>query len=954
MVVRYRILCILGISLYSCMLFTSSIDISLLPTADEKFSLVDTSFKERFFLSKLIFTSDIPMAEKELRYLVSLKEQSWITPEDIKRACWHLKRKNKFDTVVITAVDGAQGKELTFALKSAWTFFKVKFKGWLVGKDRYEHYYLLEPGEPFDLAKHQHSLVKVEQELQKNGYLHAKVTDYITYDKDTKRVLVTLHLENTDRFIINDSAVSVKVHEAQCNEECKKVEERVRASLDKLRTNYYSRSLIEHHIQEVRTYLSHRGYLNPKIELTKKIHEKDKTVALSFTITLYQKKRFVFFGNHFYSSEHLLNELLVVGSSALLIPPSLLAEDISTLYKKQGFWQVKVEWKEESERFYFVINEGPRMRVSSVSVKGDTSPATQTLIKRTFTDFLKQPYFDAAALANALDKFGTEHIKQGFWDFKVVKQDFVPLEDMQYELVLTLELGQRRMLTGITIAGYPHLLKEEPFKEWASLQKPRPFDVHLIQEQRQWLLKYFKQRGSLYVAVHPEFVTQKDGTMLVWHIDHAAKVRFGKTVLASTGKIKSDIILRELQYKEGDPWSKEKIDQTIKRLKALNMFESVSLAPYNVATEEGTKTMILKVVEDDPFEIRTRFGFQQMSTSFTNLSGTTYRVGGSFLWKNPCGIADQLRLDADLTRYTRNAAFSYEIPWTCNYPLRSVYQIYTDRYEQPIGGGSKERLYKEAHDGLSVSVTHAYPQGQVSGTVGFELSKLSGLSERLAPVIQFKPQLIDKREPYFYLESSFLWDSFDNKLDPTKGTFTFLSLRGMFPLRIHKGFFVKALLEQSFVYPLYKSIIGALRFRCGHIFNAEFSTILPTERFYLGGATSLRGYETDMVPPLNSFVTSKHERSWLPIGGKSMVNVNAEVRFPLYRWLSGVVFTDMGVLAQNKFADIQAHKWLGATGFGLRCATPIGPIRFDIGWKWKKRDEKDRRYAWFLTLGHAF
>ncbi len=85
-----------------------------------------------------------------------------------------------------------------------------------------------------------------------------------------------------------------------------------------------------------------------------------------------------------------------------------------------------------------------------------------------------------------------------------------------------------------------------------------------------------------------------------------------------------------------------------------------------------------------------------------------------------------------------------------------------------------------------------------------------------------------------------------------------------------------------------------------------------------------------------------------------MANVNTELRFPLYKRLSGVLFTDMGILTQNRFADIAANRWLGASGFGLRFASPVGPIRFDIGWKWKKRLPTDKAYAFFFTFGHAF
>ncbi|MBA3752525.1 BamA/TamA family outer membrane protein, partial [Candidatus Dependentiae bacterium] len=109
----------------------------------------------------------------------------------------------------------------------------------------------------------------------------------------------------------------------------------------------------------------------------------------------------------------------------------------------------------------------------------------------------------------------------------------------------------------------------------------------------------------------------------------------------------------------------------------------------------------------------------------------------------------------------------------------------------------------------------------------------------------------------------------------------------------------------------------------------------------------------NMVPPLND-VRCDDCVLWVPLGGKTMANINAEVRFPLYDRVSGAVFIDGGILTQNCFADIAANRWFGASGFGLRCATPLGPIRFDIGWKWRKRDIKDTSYAFFLTLGHAF
>jgi len=90
------------------------------------------------------------------------------------------------------------------------------------------------------------------------------------------------------------------------------------------------------------------------------------------------------------------------------------------------------------------------------------------------------------------------------------------------------------------------------------------------------------------------------------------------------------------------------------------------------------------------------------------------------------------------------------------------------------------------------------------------------------------------------------------------------------------------------------------------------------------------------------------------MGGKTMVNANIEVRFPIYGDAGAVIFQDLGALSSSGIKGIGKKGLLAGTGFGLRYNTPIGPLRFDIGWKWSLDKPFDRSYAWFLTFGNAF
>jgi len=205
--------------------------------------------------------------------------------------------------------------------------------------------------------------------------------------------------------------------------------------------------------------------------------------------------------------------------------------------------------------------------------------------------------------------------------------------------------------------------------------------------------------------------------------------------------------------------------------------------------------------------------------------------------------------------------------------------------------------------------------------------------------------------PYFFIEPTFIVDRLDDKLDTKKGSLTFASLKFMIPENSTNPT-GKIMFEQSFFQPFFKKIIGAARIRLGYIFKREFENIQPIERFYLGGPYSVRGYEKDAVPPLGVEVVDD-KKIYAIQGGSAMLNGNLELRFPIYKLFKGVVFQDVGVLSQTGFSGLKGI-WYPATGFGLRYKTPIGSLRFDIGWKWKYRFVGDSPCAWYLTFGEAF
>ena len=107
------------------------------------------------------------------------------------------------------------------------------------------------------------------------------------------------------------------------------------------------------------------------------------------------------------------------------------------------------------------------------------------------------------------------------------------------------------------------------------------------------------------------------------------------------------------------------------------------------------------------------------------------------------------------------------------------------------------------------------------------------------------------------------------------------------------------------------------------------------DQFMLGGSESLRGYATD------EFI------------GAYEVLLNQEIRIPLNKVFSGVLFLDIGDAWGGNYVDDGLAK-SGMSlkygyGIGARIDSPLGPLRFDYGFSDKKKSG-----IFSFGMGHAY
>jgi outer membrane translocation and assembly module TamA len=144
--------------------------------------------------------------------------------------------------------------------------------------------------------------------------------------------------------------------------------------------------------------------------------------------------------------------------------------------------------------------------------------------------------------------------------------------------------------------------------------------------------------------------------------------------------------------------------------------------------------------------------------------------------------------------------------------------------------------------------------------------------------------------------------------------------------------------------PIRDKVILATAARVGMARTFRDEDLIPSERFFGGGATSVRGYRQDDLGPRSIFGDAS--------GGRALFIGSGELRFPIHRWLRGVGFVDLGNVYPT-VGDITLLNLQIGAGAGLRLSTPIGLLRLDVAVPTNPRPF-DPKWSTHFGLGHAF
>ncbi|MCA9399957.1 MAG: outer membrane protein assembly factor, partial [Candidatus Omnitrophica bacterium] len=190
-------------------------------------------------------------------------------------------------------------------------------------------------------------------------------------------------------------------------------------------------------------------------------------------------------------------------------------------------------------------------------------------------------------------------------------------------------------------------------------------------------------------------------------------------------------------------------------------------------------------------------------------------------------------------------------------------------------------------------------------------------------------------------------DSRDNVFSPTKGFIVNGGIDlagGLFGA--DKDFY-RIQGSGSYYVPLKWNSVLEVRLRAGIVDDYGDSIRVPIfERFFAGGASTVRGYDERDVGPKDPATADS-------IGGESLIVGNLEYTIPLIEFIKLAGFVDAGSVSAEA-DEIGEDSFKVGTGLGLRVKTPIGPVKLDYGYPLKEPDDGKREGKFYFSVSRGF
>jgi outer membrane protein insertion porin family len=797
----------------------------------------------------------------------------------------------------------------------------------------------LKPGKELTIARVQSATDRIRKFLEKKGHLSGRVSARRgEYSLTSNSIPLTLE-------VTAGPTVRITVQGAKFS----------KRNLKRLIPIYQEASvdpdLLEEGRRNLRERLEREGYFDASVDYvvadnTAKSGNADLKMQEE-TITYkvnrgnrYKKLRIEIAGNHYFNTGLLLSRLSITPSSLFVRPrfsQRLLDADVlsmKNLYAANGFLSAKVGGSTPSEQkqkggellVRFEIDEGKQTLVSSLKLEG-MSAVSEEELRGVLGSLPGQPYSEIS-VASDRDNILALYFNQGFPN-ATFSWTAVPDTSKDSEAITTKD-------------NSPKDPAKDPAEDSSRTAKGNSFE-----------------RGQ--------------PMKLIYKIQEGAQVMVRRVFLTGYNHTRPRVIQRQVKVEPNGPLREGDVVESQQKLYNLGVFNRVTIDAQNATGTDPEKDVVVLVEEAKRYTIAYGGGFEvQRLASTTNPTGGQVEASPRGILEiskqNLTGRADSLSFKLRGSFIQGRALLAYTAPQTLNKKNLSFQATAYVEKTQDINTFTQTR-----YEGNLQITDQLTSRSSFLVRYAFRKVALSNLNIPSEEVPLFN-------QPTLVSEFSTTWfrDTRDNPADASKGSFNTADFSLAGTAIGSSASFMRVFLQNSTYRPITRNWSFARSIRLGILrpyastvslsFPTQTQTPLPQviplpERLFAGGGTSLRGFALNQAGP-------RDDITGFPVGGQAMLILNQELRFPLKlpivgTSLGGALFYDGGNVYSRlsrinlrwsspepvfkvaypgknpgrfnpTMCELNCTNELNyfshTVGFGLRYATPVGPIRIDLGY----------------------
>lgn len=696
-----------------------------------------------------------------------------------------------------------------------------------------------------------------------------------------------------------------------------------------------SSNLVETTTREIQSFLHTLGYY--RVEVNVEISPSEHGASLDVKVQSGKPVQVTFWGSNYFNEQELLKEMQLLERTRPLGSNTLRRgiENIERLYREHGFLYTSISYQEDEQPdklyFHIYIHEEPRIRVDQVILHGNDTISLDTLLEKMGSDasnFLEPKYAVAEDVEYHAYELKRIYSELGFPNVEIRTSLESGSDPRLINIAYYVTEGEPIYAEALAIKGLPPTLT-------APTPPGAPYSVPVANIYIRQVYDLLRQNGYRFASIWSEF----DETLerVVIQVDPGPLTIIGKINVTGNNFVDVREIISRLTFLEGDPWNERLLSSSKRNLLKTGLFSRVVMKAGDGEIDDSLEDMIIEIVERPLRSLvvgtgaNSLFGlhlFGEYTDKQLFADGRKLTVRSDLYVE---GLVDNSEPDisqgiASLI-HTNPNLFSSSTSLVSDLRFQKLTTLTQEFDVERIA--TTNLLNFSLSDRVTASLGHTLSfDNIVSVPEDVKLSKLDSGNVRLG-----------------FLSGSTTLDLRDSPLNPRKGITSSINYKVSIPGLLSQASFYTLGARATALAPINTHLTLAAASRWGWADTFGDTSAVPiTQRYYLGGRASVRGFRENSLGPLGEQQNV--------IGGELLQNNSLELQYRLYPELQIHTFFDSGSMAlQSAKSDFWSFRT--SAGFGSRYLSPIGPIGFDVGFPLDER-EGEPSVRFHFNIGSQF